>query len=334
MIYADPQQAAGPIRDALAQAQRILLLSHVNPDGDAIGSLLGTIHVLRALGKETIALAASPPLDYCAALPGYDALHVYQAGEALPECDLIWMVDVAHLSRAGAIYDEHQEALLSRPLIIVDHHATNNGGGTVSLIRSHEPSCAEVLVDLFVALDWPLSPDAATCLFLGMMTDTQSFQTPNVNPATLRRAAALLEAGADKQRVIDAVFFSIPPATLRLTGMAMAHLQQEDGIFWTVVTQEMLRTSGADEQATDDTVSRLQRVAGMRACVLFRERPDGTVKISLRSVPGVDVAAVAQMWGGGGHRQAAGAMLKMSLEAAVAAVLPALRQAVERQRHG
>ncbi|WP_298814607.1 DHH family phosphoesterase [Chloroflexus sp.] len=333
MIYTDPQQAAGPIRAALADAQRILLLSHVNPDGDAIGSMLGTMHVLRALGKEVIALASSAPLDYCAALPGFADVHIYRPGESLPDCDLIWMVDVAHLSRAGAIYDEHQATLVARPLIIVDHHATNDGGGTVSLIRAQEPSCADVLFDLFAALGWPLSPDAATCLFLGMMTDTQSFQTPNVKPATLRRAAALLEAGADKQLVVDAVFFSIPPSTLRLTGMAMAHLQQDDGIFWVVVTQEMMQTAGADEKATDDTVGRLQRVAGMRACALFRERADGTVKISLRSIPGIDVATVARLWGGGGHRQAAGATLQMSLEAAVAAVLPALRQAVQQQRH-
>ncbi len=333
MIYSDPQLAAGPIREMVAGAQRILLLSHVNPDGDAVGSLLGSMHVLRALGKETIALASSSPLPYCVALPGFDQLHIYQRGEALPPCDLIWMVDVAHLSRAGAIYDEHAALLEAHPLIIVDHHATNNGGGTISLIRAHEPSCSEVLFDLFSALAWPLSPDAATCLLLGIMTDTQSFQTPNVSPATMRRAAALLEAGAEKQRVVDAVFYSIPPETLRLTGMALANLQQEDGIFWTVVTREMFRATGADEKATDDTVGRLQRVAGMRACVLFREQPDGTVKISLRSIPGVDVAAVAQVWGGGGHRQAAGATLKMNLEAAVAAVLPALRQAAAQQRY-
>ncbi|GIV89936.1 MAG: phosphoesterase [Chloroflexus sp.] len=330
MIFTNSQQAAEPIRAVLANVQRILLLSHVNPDGDAIGSLLGTMHVLRALGKETVALASSAPIDYCAALPGFAEVHVYRPGDPLPDCDLIWMVDVAHLSRAGAIYDEHAATLQSRPLVIVDHHATNDGGGTVSLIQANAPSCAEVLFDLFTVLKWPLSPDAATCLFLGMMTDTQSFQTPTVTPETLRRAAALLEAGADKELVVNAVFFSIPPATLRLTGMAMANLQQEDGIFWTVVTQEMLRVTQADEAATDDTVSRLQRVAGMRACVLFRERPDGTVKISLRSIPGIDVAAVAQQWGGGGHRQAAGATLKMSLAEAVDAVLPALRKAVLR----
>lgn len=328
MIFTNSQQAAEPIRAVLANVQRILLLSHVNPDGDAIGSLLGTMHVLRALGKETVALASSAPIDYCAALPGFAEVHVYRPGDPLPDCDLIWMVDVAHLSRAGAIYDEHAATLQSRPLVIVDHHATNDGGGTISLIQANDPSCAEVLFDLFTVLEWPLSPDAATCLFLGMMTDTQSFQTPTVTPETLRRAAALLEAGADKELVVNAVFFSIPPATLRLTGMAMANLQQEGGIFWTVVTQEMLRVTQADEAATDDTVSRLQRVAGMRACVLFRERPDGTVKISLRSIPGIDVAAVAQQWGGGGHRQAAGATLKMSLAEAVDAVLPVLRKAV------
>lgn len=328
MIYTDPRQAAEPIRSLLDQAQRILVLSHVNPDGDAIGSMLATMHVLRALGKEAIAVASSPPINYCAVLPGFTDLLVYQSGTTLPPCDLIWMVDVAHLSRAGLIYDEHAAFLNNRPLIIVDHHATNDGGGTVSLIQPQTPSCAEVLLDLFTTLVWPTSADAATCLYLGMLTDTQSFQTPNVAPATMRRAATLLEAGAAKQPVIDAVFFSIPPSTLRLTGMAMAQLQQEDGIFWTVVSQEMLQAANADESATDDTVYHLQRVAGMRACVLFRERPDGTVKISLRSVPGVDVAVVAQRWGGGGHRQAAGATLTMSLTAAVDAVLPALREAV------
>ncbi|WP_322819945.1 bifunctional oligoribonuclease/PAP phosphatase NrnA [Chloroflexus sp.] len=328
MIYTDPRQAVEPIRSLLDQAQRILVLSHVNPDGDAIGSMLATMHVLRALGKEAIAVASSPPINYCAVLPGFIDLLVYQSGTTLPACDLIWMVDVAHLSRAGLIYDEHAALLSNRPLIIVDHHATNDGGGTVSVIQPQIPSCAEVLLDLFTALAWPISADAATCLYLGMLTDTQSFQTPHVAPATMRRAAMLLEAGAAKQLVIDAVFFSIPPSTLRLTGMAMAQLQQEDGIFWTVVSQAMLQAANADESATDDTVSRLQRVAGMRACALFRERPDGTVKISLRSVPGVDVAAVAQRWGGGGHRQAAGATLTMSLAAAVEAVLPALREAV------
>lgn len=329
MILTQPLQAVEPIRSIVAQAQRILVLSHVNPDGDAIGSMLATVHVLRELGKDVIALAPSAPIDYCTVLPGFADLQVYQSGSPLPECDLIWMVDVAHLSRAGLIYDEHETFLRSKPLIIVDHHATNDGGGAVSVIQPQAAACAEVLFDLFTALAWPVSPAAATCLYLGILTDTQGFQIPSVAPATFRRAAALLEAGADKQRVVDAVFFSIPPSTLRLTGMAMSQLQHEDGIFWTIVSQEMLRAAQADESATDDTISRLQRVAGMRACVLFRERPDGTVKISLRSVPSIDVAAVAQRWGGGGHRQAAGATLAMSLEAAVAEVLPVLRQAVQ-----
>jgi bifunctional oligoribonuclease and PAP phosphatase NrnA len=328
MIYTDPQTAAPAFRARLEQAERVLLLTHVNPDGDAIGSLLGAAHVLRALGKTPIGLLASPAPSYSRSLPGAEWLSVYRRGEALPAADLTWMLDTATPARVGAIAEEHGAELAERPLLIVDHHVTNDGEGSLNLIDPTAASTADLLFRLLRAMGLAVSAEAATCLYMGLLTDTQSFQTSSTTPQTLHTAAELIAAGADMRAVVAAVYFSIPISTLRLNALAMSELHQEGGLVWTRVTRAQLAASGADDEAADDLINRIQRVTGMRICALFKERADGTVKLSLRSLPGINVAAIAQGWGGGGHTQAAGATLPMGLEAAEAAVLPLLRQAL------
>jgi phosphoesterase RecJ-like protein len=328
MIYTDVLEAAPAFGAQIAQAQRILLLTHVNPDGDAIGSLLGVAHALRDTGREPICLLSSPPPSYALGLPGAEWLTVYRRGDALPAADLTWMLDTATPERTGAIADEHLPDLLARPLIITDHHVTNEGGGRVNLIDPAAASNADLLFRLLRAIGLPVSPAAATCLYLGMITDTQSFQLNSTRPQTLRTAAEILEAGADIRAVIDAVYFSIPESTVRLTSVVLSEMRREGGLIWAAITQAQQRAAGAGDEAGDDTVMRMQRVEGMRACALFKERRDGTVKVSLRSVAGIDVAAIAKTWGGGGHIQAAGATLMMDLATAEAAVLPLLRRAL------
>lgn len=328
MIYTDIQAAAPAFGAQLAPAARVLLLTHVNPDGDAIGSLLGAAHALRDSGREPICLLASPPPSYCQGLPGAEWLTVYRRGDALPPADLIWMVDTATPSRIGAISDEHLAAMLGQPLMIIDHHVTNEGGGRVNLIDPTAASTTDLLFRLLGAMGLPVSPAAATCLYLGMITDTQSFQTSSTTPQTLRTAADLVHAGADVRAVIDAVYFSIPESTMRLTSLVLSDMRREGGLLWAALTQAQQRGVGAGDEAGDDTIMRMQRVKGMRVCALFKERPDGTVKISLRCVAGLNVAEIAKTWGGGGHTQAAGATLHMDLAAAEAAVLPLLRQAI------
>lgn len=330
MIETRPAAAAPAIREHLAPAQRILLLTHVNPDGDAIGSMLGLWHVLRALGKIAVPLASSALPGYVMTLPGIQHVQVYKPGTPLPDSDLVWMVDTADLNRVGPIYDDHAEELARRPLIIVDHHATNVGGGQVNLIDAEAASCAELLTDLLHAMEAPISAEAATCLLLGIISDTQSYQTSSTRPQSLRTSAALLEAGADQEAVTHTLYYATPYSTAHLLGLSLGQLQHEDGLVWTHISQAMMRQTGADDGAYDDVVAVMQRIAGMRICVLFKERADGNVKLSLRSTPGIDVSAIASMWGGGGHRQAAGATLKMGLEAARQEVLPLLREQVSK----
>ena len=328
MIYTDIATAAVAFREQIERAQRILLLTHVNPDGDALGSLLGAYHALRDSGKEPIALASSALPSYCMGLPGVEAVHVYQRGDPLPEADLVWMLDTASLSRVGLIFDEHRATLASRPLIITDHHVTNDGGGSVNLIDPSAASTADLLFRLLRAMGLPVSPAAATCLTVGVITDTQSFQTSSTTPQTLRTAADLLETGADLRALIGAVYFSIPESTMRLSALVLNAMRREGALAWATVTRAQLALTGASDEASDDTITQLQRMAGVRVCVLFKERADGTVKISLRSVPGINVAAIALTWGGGGHTQAAGATLPMPLAEAFDAVLPLLRAAL------
>ncbi len=328
MIYTDHLAAAPMFVELLARAQSVLVLTHVNPDGDAIGSMLAVCHALRHMGKTPLALASSALPSYTMGLPGVEQVQVYTRGMPLPPSDLIWMVDTATLKRVGPIYEDHAATLTSRPLLIVDHHVTNSGEGTLNLIVPESASCADLLYRLLRAMDVPITPDLATCLFMGLITDTQSFRTSSTNPLALRTAADLLADGADQRAVVEAVYFSVPYSTLCLMGMALNGLQREDGLIWTSVTQEMLRITGAEDEATDEAIIRMQRMDGMRLCVMFKEREDGTVKISLRSQPDIDVASIAQIWGGGGHSQAAGATLMMDLAAAYHEVLPRVRAAL------
>lgn len=326
IIHTDPAIVAPALLAVLAQSERVLLLSHVNPDGDAIGSLLGVWHVLQAMGKTAIPLASSALPDVVEVLPGIEHVQIYERGMALPQVDLIWLVDTASLARVGPIYDDHAATLAQYPLVIVDHHATNEGEGKINLIDSGAASCAELVYTLVRAMNAPLPPAGATCLLLGMTTDTQSFQTSSTRAQTLRVAGELMEAGASQQKVVRKIYYATPYSTAQLIGLSLSQLQREDGLMWTEITQAMMQQTGAGDGAYDDVLMIMQRIAGMRACVLFKEQEDGTVKISLRSTPDVNVAVIAKLWGGGGHAQAAGATLHMDMAAARREVLPVMQK--------
>jgi bifunctional oligoribonuclease and PAP phosphatase NrnA len=328
MNYSDPALAAEPFARQIDAAEHILLLTHLNPDGDAIGSLLGMWHALRAIGNDVVALALPPLPFYTANLPGIDHLVLYRRGMQLPAADLVIMLDTAALGRLGAISEEHAAELAARPLAIIDHHVTNDGGGALNLINPAAASTCELLYELLVAMGVPIDAGLATCLLLGHTTDTQSFQTSSTTPASLRVAAELIERGADQQAVVRNVYYALPATSARLVGLALARLQVEAGVAWTTVTRAMMAESGAEDEAADEVVRVMQRIGEARASVLFKERGDGTTKLSLRSRPPIDVARFAQRWGGGGHAQASGATLTITPAEAEAEVLPFLRALV------
>ncbi|MBC8075697.1 MAG: bifunctional oligoribonuclease/PAP phosphatase NrnA, partial [Chloroflexales bacterium] len=190
-------------------------------------------------------------------------------------------------------------------------------------------SSCELLYALFAAMGVLITAEAATCLLLGLTTDTQSFQTSATVAGSLRAAAALIDLGADRARVTSEVYLALPATSAALIGRALAGMHHGGGIAWTHVSLAMMAETGAEEEAADEVVRVIQRIAGVRALVLFKQRGDGTTKISLRSRPPHNVAALAQVFGGGGHAQAAGATLPVSPVEAEALVLPRLRALIE-----
>ncbi len=343
MLYTDAETAAPAIAQILTGKQHVLLITHVNPDGDAIGSLLGLGLSLEARGHAVTLLAPTPLPLYVTRLGGVERIEVYSKSAvyseimALPaSVDLIMLVDTGDIRRIARIYEENPTYVDGRPLVVIDHHATNSGEGQVNLVDASLSSTCELLYRLLRAWNASISAHVATALLMGVITDTQSFKTSNTTPSALRTAADLIELGADRELIMRDVYSNIRFETAKLLSLSLSELRRDGPLAWTHVTQVMQRSVGADDDASAEVTEYIAGLGGLRATALFKERRDGSVKVSLRSVPGVDVAAVAQHFGGGGHRQAAGATLAGPLHEAEERLLAVLRAAVgepENEQH-
>ncbi len=327
MLYTTIDHAAEPLLQAFRTAQHILLTTHVNPDGDAIGSLVAMGRTLRQLGKTVTMVAPTPLPGVAAVLADAAEVQIYSDTRTLPaEADLVLLLDTGSVARIEPIYTYEQAYLNARPLIVIDHHATNSGQGVLNLVMTEAAATCEMLALLVAAWNVPLDSETATALLLGLITDTQSFQTSHTSPRSLQVAADLLKAGGRLNDVVRSMLFSKPFAHARALGLAMEQLHQDGAIIWTEFTQAMKAASGADDEASDEITAYISRIGGAKVYALFKERQDGTVKISLRSAPGVDVGSVAQAFNGGGHREAAGATLEMPLAEARPLVLAKLQE--------
>src|SRR5262245_7483129 len=260
MLYSHPDKAAPAINSALSHADRILLLTHQNPDGDAIGTLLGLLHALTSIGKSVSAIIWPVLPHYVLTLPGIEHIHVYAPGTVLPDADVVILVDVAELGRTGRIYDDNASAFETQPLIVIDHHPASTGEGTINLVVPEAASCAELLYKLLCALDISISPATATCLLLGVFTDTQSFQTNSTNAETLATAAMLLRSGANLQFVVRSIYYSMPYPSLQLMGKALHYVQREHDLIWTHITQVMLHQVGLVDDTGEEIIRWMQRV--------------------------------------------------------------------------
>lgn len=305
----------------LEGARRVLIVAHIEPDGDAIGSALGLAWALRRRGV-TCALACADPVPASLRfLPGSDAF----APRWRVDEDLIVVVDTSDTARIGAIYPA--EGRDDTPLVVIDHHITNVRYGDANWVAERASTC-ELVLELVTAMGISLDPTIATCLLTGLITDTRGFRTRSTDAATLQSAVTLMEAGASLGDVMEAVFRSRTVPMLRTWGAALSDVQLEDGVAWVEVSQEALRRAGADASAADGLSNLLSTVREAEVAVVFREVRPGVVDVSFRSTPRVDVAAVALSLGGGGHRQAAGCLLQLPLARARERVLDALHRAM------
>lgn len=342
----------------ITQARRILVVTHIEPDGDAIGSLLGLGWALMSLGKDaTLACADGVPApfrflpgsenvvtqvpsphggagtDHLTRGPTYPSQAGGRAGAQTREItgsgvyDLIIGLDASDPSRYGDAY--HPERYPGIPLLVIDHHVTNEGFGTVNLIDPQAAATAEMLVALISELGVALDARIATCLLAGLLADTLGFRTANTRPETLTVAMRLIEAGASLTELTHQLFESKSLASLRVLGRALAEMQFDSRILWTEISQATLRECGATPGDASGIVNVLSSVRDAEVAVVFRERPDGSVDVGMRSAPGINLAPIALRLGGGGHPQAAGCLLPGPLPAARERVLEELRRSLE-----
>jgi phosphoesterase RecJ-like protein len=312
------------IADAVRRHERFLVVTHENPDGDALGSLLAATLALRQLGKDAVMyLAGDLPLPHeYAFMPLEDLVRTAPADGAER---VVLAVDCAKEDRVG------DEAALSRALLVlnVDHHHDNTRFGDVNLIVADASSTAEVLRDVFGEVGVELAPELAEPLYIALVTDTGRFQYANTTPKALRLAAELVEAGADIHAVFQEVYESVEFAKLKLLARALDRAEVLEG--GRIVVSHLLRSDflevGAAEPYSEGIIDYLRAVEGAELAVLIREQLSEAAhayKGSLRSsIDELDVSAIARRFGGGGHRQAAG----------FSADLP-LREIVERIREG
>ncbi len=321
--------AARSFAAALKPGQRICITTHVNPDGDGLGSEVGLVHLLRAQGVTAVITNPTPtPERYdflFRDLPGVDRTH--EAVKELRRADLILVLDIADVGRLGMLSQTVQDRGVT--VACVDHHVSQ--GHLPDGPRYVDPEASatgELIFQIAQANGWPLTPLAARALYVAILTDTGGFRFSNTRPATLRTAAALLEVGLDPEQIYLDVYASAPEGRARLLGETLQTLvvEHEHGLAWVTVPPGALERLGATADDLDGIVEVPRSITGVRMALLFREIAAGRVKVSLRSVGTVDVAAFANPFGGGGHTKASGLSMEGSLAEVQAKVLGAARE--------
>jgi phosphoesterase RecJ-like protein len=307
---------------ALRANDRFLVVSHENPDGDSLGSLLATALALRQLGKDAVMyLSGDTPLPREYAFMPLDDV-TRQVPDDVADRVLV-AVDCAKADRIGP-----DPGLLmdTKFKVDIDHHHDNSRFGDVNLIVAEASSTGEVLRDVFRELGVEITPEIAEPLYIALVTDTGRFQYTNTTPKALRLAAELVDAGADVHAVFQQVYESVEFAKLKLLARALERAQVLEGgrIVVSVLLRNDFSEVGAVEAYSEGIIDYLRAVEGSELAVLIREPPrqDGpTRRVSLRSsVDELDVSAIARRFGGGGHRQAAGFSSDLPIEEITAIV--------------
>jgi phosphoesterase RecJ-like protein len=325
-IPSDRAAAIHQIAAAFTPGQRVALTTHVNADGDGVGSEVGLWHLLRSRGLHpVIANPTGVPDRFNFMLPaGADASD--HAAKEIARADVVVVLDISDLGRLGDLATAVRERGV--PVACIDHHVSQ---GTLPagprLVAPEATATAELVFDLATELGWELSTDAARALYVGLLTDTGGFRFSNTTARALRVAAALLEHGVDPESIYEAVYSSAPEGRVRLLGDVLQTLvvEPERGLAWVTVPPGALERFGATPDDLDGIVEHARSIAGVRLALLFRQIANGRIKVSFRSLGDVDSAALAQVFGGGGHHKAAGASLEGSLGEAQTAVLQSAR---------
>ena len=316
---------AQKVIDRLSSAQSPALFTHLRPDGDAFGSLLGLAHALQDRGQTPSLHVEGGMIPMYRFLPGNEL--VQDIPDQLSEkADVFVVLDTSTRERVGK-----KTATWKQPVdLVIDHHVSNPGFGILNLIVPEIPATAGVLFRLFEMAGWKISPATATCLYAGLSTDTGSFRYRGTDAATLRIAASLVELGADPSEIAKHCYLSVTPERYQLKKLTVETLSIKDNKksgFLTILP-DFYNKSGAKSEDTEGIIEEVTSIQGLEVASLFEFGSGGSLRVSLRSKGKVDVNAIASTFGGGGHRAAAGIRFAKDGEKNRDLVLSAISKAI------
>jgi len=312
------KQITGEIKDRLAVANKIVIASHVRPDGDAIGSLLGLGLALRDAGKSVqMVLADGVPSSF-KYLEGSELIHKEPKGDH----DTFITVDCADFKRVGKVFEN-----FGQPDINIDHHVTNEKFGKLNLIEAEEVATSAILTNHLPEWGLKITKPIAAALLTGVITDTLGFRTSNTTPEALRQAATLMESGVDMPEIYMRALVRKTFPAAKFWGAGLSSLESKNGIVWGTLTVADRKAAGYGGNDDADLINMISSIDGNKVGMVFVEQTNNHVKISWRAlVPGVDVSPIAKHFQGGGHAAAAGADIEGSLSEVQKEVLKKTRE--------
>jgi bifunctional oligoribonuclease and PAP phosphatase NrnA len=309
------------IKHDIEESRRVLVTSHIRPDGDAIGSSLALALALLDFGKQVqVVLSDGLPASF-KHLPGSELIKRRAEGNF----DLIISVDCSDLKRVGKALDGYRS-----PDIVIDHHATTEGFGRLNLVDPDAAATASVLVRYMSNWGLQITTRIAANLLTGLVTDTLGFRTSNTTPEVLRQAADLLEIGADMSMLYYRSLIRRTFQEAKYWGMGLSKLERFDGIIWTVMSKADRKNAGYRGNDDADLISVISSIDDADVAIILVEQNKNSTKVSWRGLkPGIDVARIASQYGGGGHKAAAGAEISGTLDDVTKSVMETTQKALQ-----
>ncbi len=318
----DARKVLGQIRDEILRRQRFLLTSHSRPDGDSIGSQLAMAFALDALGKEVRLVNVDAAPDHYLDFPGMERIEI--ASEAGGTSDAVIVMECSDLARTGV------SGLDGHFIINIDHHAGNRMYGSLNWFDESAAACGEMVFDLIRALEVPLTFEIATHIYLAILTDTGSFHHSNITPRTFDICRQTVDAGVNPAAMARRVFDSNSFGKLKLIGALLDRMEliDEGRLAVLYLDDRTLEACGCTHNDTEGLINLPLTAREIQAVVFFKVAGSGDVRVSMRSKYDVDVRMVANAYGGGGHKNAAGFTVTGSYEQVKPQIIERLIQAI------
>ncbi len=327
IVSTDSRPPLADIMAILDSSSKVLVASHIDPDGDALGTQLAVAAFVRSLGKDVYLVRDNDIPDKYRFLEGINdipTVDYYQENGLFDAAIILECPTVARIGRASRLLHDIK-------IINIDHHLDNGQFGDVNWINVKASSVGEMAVEMFEMVGFDINASVAEQLYTAIMTDTGRFRYRSTSPRTMEIVGRLIEAGADPQKICDEVYYNVRPSTMKLIGKVLNAIEfHHDGrVCLLTLTKGMLDETGAHDSESDGLVDYTLFNSGVVAGALIKEVDATKTKVSFRSKDGIDVAAIAARFGGGGHFNASGCTIDMPLEDTRQAIIKMLSEAID-----